>query len=164
MDKQLTDMPPEAGTRDLGADRGATATTGPDTANETEIATETGSGSEIGTGTAEHPAIETVTVTVTVTETETETASALEETTVGIATTIETETETEIAASDETAVCPLAASDTAAGAAVGVEVDEEVHWGKWSSANIPCLTHVLFSFSFFKPSSCVCGHLVFVTA
>lgn len=118
MDKQLTDMLLEPGTRDLGADRAATVGTGTGSANET---TET----EIGTGTDE-TAIEIVTENATVTET------VIEEIVNGTAAGRETETEiaTEIAivtvtgATDEIAAYRLAERDIEVEAAVGVGVDE----------------------------------------
>jgi hypothetical protein len=143
MDKQLTDMLLEPGTRDLGADRAATVGTETDSANET---TET----EIGTGTGtDETAIEIVTENATVTETETENANketVIEEIVNGTAaeretkTETETETETEIAiaivtvtdATDEIAAYRLAERDIAVAAAVGVGVDEgggkELFW------------------------------------
>lgn len=119
MDKQLTDMPLEAGMRDLGAGRAATVGTGPGTASETtEI--------EIETGTDE-TAIETAI--------ETETETVIEETVTGTTAGRETETETEIEteivivivtdATDENEAYLLAERDMAAEAAVGVGVDEK---------------------------------------
>lgn len=139
----------EAGTSDIGADRGATAATGPDTANGIESATE--NGSEIGT--AEHPAIETVI------ETEIETAFVLEGTTVGTEIVTATTIEIGTAAPDEIAVCHPAASDIAAGAAVGVEVDEEVHWvRKGAALRFHCLVFLFLSLL------CVCAGLVFLNS
>lgn len=140
MDKQLTDMPLEPGTIDIGADRGATVGIGPGTASETET--------EIEIGTDE-TAIETVTVTVTVTVTaigigigignETRTGETAAET----ETVIVTETEIETDGPDEIAAYPPAERDTEAGAAVAVGADEASR--RWDSMSMPCF-FLLFSF------------------
>lgn len=146
MDKQLTDMPLEPGTIDIGADRGATVGIGPGTASETETET------EIETGTDE-TAIETVTVTVTAigkgigNGNETRTGETAAETETVIVTVTEIEIETD--GPDETAAYPPAERDTEAGAAVAVGADEVLR--RWDS--MPCF-FLLFSLSY------VCAHVL----
>lgn len=121
MDKQLTDMLLEPGTRDIGADRGATVGIGPGTASETEI--------EIEIGTDE-----------TATEKGTRTAGTATETAAGRETEKEivtvTEIEIETDGPDETAAYPPAERDIEAGAAAGVGADEAL--GRWSSTSMLC--------------------------
>lgn len=141
MDKQLTDMPLEPGTIDIGADRGATVGIGPGTASETETETEI----EIGT---DETAIETVTATATVigigigNENGTRTGEIAAETETVIVT--ETEIEIEIATDgpDEIAAYPPAERDTEAAAAVAVGADEASR--RWNSMSMPCFFLLFF--------------------
>lgn len=145
MDKQLTDMPLEPGTIDIGADRGATVGIGPGTASETETETEI----EIGT---DETAIETVTVTVTAIGIGSENGTRTGETAAETETEIVTATEIEIATDgpDEIAAYPPAERDTEAGAAVAVGADEVLR--RLNSMSMPCF-FLLFFLSY------VCAHV-----
>lgn len=139
MDKQLTDMPLEPGTIDIGADRGATVGIGPGTASETETETEI----EIGT---DETAIETVTVTVTAIGIGIENENGIRtgETAAVIVTETVTEIEIETDGPDETAAYPPAERDTEAGAAVAVGADEASR--RWMRQHEHAIFLLVFSY------------------
>lgn len=161
MDKQLTDMPLEPGTRDIGAGRAAPVGIGPDTASETpETETETATVTVTAIGTAETATTETPETPESGTTT-TRTGESAIETAAGTATetVIETATATETDGPDEIAAYRPAERDIAAGAAAGAGVDEvfdkvrEQHYYSSILDYPPFCVFFFFFFSYFD--SCV---------